>query len=440
MMKLSSKLVLYNFLSKMFIAFAFIVILPTAVDRINIIQTDRELVEKKERIMDLISESGIDSYMLADSSDAFASYNILKEEFISIENDSTYADIYSIENTQRVIDDETIDFRVLKYSFEIEGNSYILEVGKSLPKILYIQNNIKQGILIFLVAIIVLMLITDLLYTRRTLHPLKLITDKLKNTAAPSLFDKNPVKTTTSDFVRLDTTIRELMNRLDEMLAMEKDITINISHELLTPVSVLRSRLENMLIQDSMDNQAREKIEDSLRTLYRLKTLVNSLLMISRIESRQYLKEDTFKAEDVLNEVIEELEPIATDRNILVRKNLSPEHFINRANRPLVFSMFYNVLNNAIQNSETGGNISVTDHLMEGRYQVEFSDNGKGMSEEQVKNIYSRYKKKASNETGRNGIGLYMTKSIADFHQIELRVYSKPGQGTKIFFIFPKNS
>lgn len=441
MLKLSTKLVLYNFLSKLFFAFVFIVILPYAVDRINTAQTDRELVEKKEKIMDLISRSGIDSYMLTDSSDAFSSYNIFKEEFLRIEKDRNGTELYSIENTRREIENETIDFRLLKYSFDYDGNSYLLEIGKSIPRILNGQKNIKQGILIFLVAIFVLMLFSDLVYTRRTLYPLNLIINKLKNTSSPSLFDRSQVKTGTRDFIALDSTIRELMNRLDAMLAMEKDITVNISHELLTPVSVLRSRLENLLIQDSLDNQAREKIEDSLRILYRLKTLVNSLLMISRIESRQYLKEDSFRAEDVLNEVIEELEPIATDKNISIQNILSPEHFITGANQSLIFSMFYNVLNNAIQNTDPEGQIIVKDELAEGSYRVSFSDNGKGMSEEQVKNIFLRFRnKKTNNETGRNGIGLLITKSIADFHQINLKVDSVPGNGTRIIFIFPENS
>jgi signal transduction histidine kinase len=316
----------------------------------------------------------------------------------------------------------------------------MLEVGKSIPKILSVQKNIREGILIFLSAILIVMLLSDLFFTRRTLYPLNLIINKLKNTSSPSLFDKSLVKTSTLDFARLDTALGELMKRIDAMLAMEKDITVNISHELLTPVSVLRSRLENMLIQDSFDNQAREKIEDSLRILYRLKTLVNSLLMISRIESRQYLREDSFSAEEILNEVIMELEPIATDKNISIERILSSQHIINKANRSLTFSMFYNVLNNAIQNTGSEGQIIITDELAGYRYQVSVSDNGKGMTDEQVRNIFQRSGKKTNNESGRNGIGLLITKSIADFHQIELKIVSSPGKGTNIIFIFPENS
>ena len=57
------------------------------------------------------------------------------------------------------------------------------------------------------------------------------------------------------------------MNKIDDLFQKEKDITVNISHELMTPVSVLRSRLENILLQDNLDHDTSDRIEESLRTL-----------------------------------------------------------------------------------------------------------------------------------------------------------------------------
>jgi len=75
------------------------------------------------------------------------------------------------------------------------------------------------------------------------LKPLRKITDKLKEISSPAKFDRTPVKTNTSDFASLDNALRDLMIQIDESFRKEKEITINISHELLTPVSVLRSKL-----------------------------------------------------------------------------------------------------------------------------------------------------------------------------------------------------
>lgn len=439
MMKLGTKLALYNFISKLIFVVIFIAILPFIVEKINIIQTDKELVEKREMVMDLISEAGIEPFMDAEP-EAFSSYNILKEEYISIRKDSLYSNWNFIEIGKREIDNEIIEFRVLNYSFQVNGKNYVLEIGKSLPRILYAQKTIREIIIVFMLSVILLMLVSDLLFTERIVKPLKQIIRKLRKTSTPALFDQTPVLTGTSDFVQLDKTLGNIMKKMDAMFSMEKEITVNISHELLTPVSVLRSRLENMLLQENIDIETREKIEESLRTLYRLKTLINSLLLISRIESQQYLKEDSFRLSEVLSQVLEELAPLAYDKNISVLKNIGADYYVKKANRSLVFSMIYNVINNSIQNTGRDGKISISNSAYSGRYELAISDTGCGMNSEQLRNVFSRFRKKTGGASERNGIGLIITRTIADFHNIKMSISSEPGVGTKISFAFPENS
>lgn len=294
--------------------------------------------------------------------------------------------------------------------------------------------------MIFILTVILLMLVSDLLFTERIVKPLKQIIRKLKKTSTPALFDQTPVKTGTSDFAQLDLTIRDIMKMMDALFSMEKEITVNISHELLTPVSVLRSRLENMLLQNRMDMETREKIEESLRTLYRLKTLINSLLLISRIESQQYIKEDSFKMTELLDQIIDELSPLASDKDILIEKNINENQHVSKANRALIFSMIYNVLNNAIQNTDCKGRISIDSSVKNRRFELSISDTGCGMDSEQLRNVFSRFRKKPAYNKERNGVGLTITKTVADFHNINLSIASKPGTGTKISFVFPENS
>ncbi|HEX2976510.1 MAG TPA: HAMP domain-containing sensor histidine kinase [Bacteroidales bacterium] len=439
MMKLGTKLALYNFISKLFFVVIFMAILPFIVEKFNIIQTDRELVDKREQVIDLISEAGIEPFMVTEP-EAFSSYNILKEEYITIRKDSIHRDWNYIEISKREIDDEIIEFRVLNYSFQVSNQNYVLEVGKSLPRMLYVQKNMREIIIVFMISVILLMLLSDLLFTDQIVKPLKHIIRKLRKTSTPALFDQTPVKTGTTDFLQLDMTIRDIMKKMDTMFLMEKEITVNISHELLTPVSVLRSRLENMLLLDKLDIETREKIEESLRTLYRLKTLVNSLLLISRIESQQYLKEDSFELKDLLDDILEELAPIAADKEISVEKDTVARHFLEKANKSLVFSMIYNVVNNAIQNTGQNGKITINSSINNGKYEFSITDTGCGMDSEQLRHIFSRFRKKSGNESERNGIGLIITKTIADFHNIKMSISSEPGVGTKISFAFPENS
>ncbi len=84
MVKLKLKLALFNMASKLFVSVLFLILLPYIVERINLRQIDNDLIRKREQVIKLIISVGLDPFMSPDSTDVFGSYNILKEEFISI--------------------------------------------------------------------------------------------------------------------------------------------------------------------------------------------------------------------------------------------------------------------------------------------------------------------------------------------------------------------
>jgi len=436
-MKLQTKLALFNLISKLVFSALFIGFLPLIIERINTLQTDRELIDKREEVISLISQIGLEPFITSETEPGFGSYNILKEEFISLERIDLEEDWNFIEVATRIVDEETIDYRVLNYSIKIDGQTYLLEIGKSLSSIRYAAKNIRTVILLFLALFIAVTLITDLTYTARILRPLKIITRRLGTTSTPSLADFSPVVTTTKDFRQLDQTLRELMMRIDELFRKEKEITVNISHELMTPVSVLRSKLENMLMKKDLDPEIETGIDESLRTLHRLKSLINSLLMIARLESRQYLREDEVSLEELITEIKGELSPIAADAGVRITTDCPGTFIFRKANRSLLFSMFYNVVNNAIKNTPPEGSIHVRGEKTGEKYIVTITDTGRGMTEKQLEIIFSRFRTKLDPDSDSTGIGLAITKSIADFHGIGLKVKSQPDKGTEFSFIFP---
>lgn len=440
MAKLRIKLALFNLLSKLAFTAVFLLLLPYLIERINLIQTDNNLIQKREQFISLISRTGIEPFIAPDSGNVFGNYNIFKEEFISIERVDLDQNVNDIELAKRIIEGEEIPYRVLDYSFKIDGKMYLLEVGESLSRILQTERNIKKVMLVFLVLIISITFLTDLQYTRKLLRPLDIITKKLKGISDPAIFDKTPIKTTTTDFISLDNALMSLMSSIDELFRKEREITVNISHELLTPVSVLRSKLENLLIRKNIDQEIEAKIGESLKTLNRLQSLVNSLLLIARLESRQCLHEDSISVTEVLSEVIEEINPVAEDSGIALTEDFENDLLFKEANRPLIFSMFYNVVNNAVKNTPRPGEIIVKALFSENIFTVIVADTGKGMTESQMSTLFSRFKTRAENNPDGTGIGLAIAKSIADFHGIEILVRSEISKGSEFSFRFPENS
>jgi signal transduction histidine kinase len=439
-MKLKVRLSLFNLFSKLVFTAIFLLLMSFIIERINLRQVDNDLIHKREQVITLISEIGIEPFITSDSSDTFGSYNILKEEFISLERIDPEEEMNFIEVTSRLIEDEEIDYRILNYSIEVDGQKYLLEVGKSLQSIVHTGRNIRQVMLVFLISIIILTFIADYQYTRLLLRPLEKIRNKLKRISDPSLFDMSPVSTTTSDFLQLDSALRELMSHINLLFQKEKEITVNISHELLTPVSVLRSKLENILLREDLDPEIEAKTEESLKTLHRLQSLINSMLMIARIESHQYLREDTFSINEILTEIINEINPVAEDAGIMIMKELHDDYQLKQANRSLIFSMFYNIVNNAVKNSPADGHVLIKSVRQKNRYIILISDTGPGLTEIQKQFLFSRFKMRNKDSGEGTGIGLAIAKTIADFHNLEVKVDSEPGQSTKISFIFPEIS
>jgi signal transduction histidine kinase len=440
MIKLRIKLALFNLVSKVIFTVVFLIFMPWLIERVNLIQVDSGLMEKREKFIDLISRVGIEPFVTSDTGNVFGSYNILKEEFISLERIDLKENVNYIEVSPRIIEEEEIVYRVLNYSFLVDGNMYLLEVGKSLETILHTGKNISMVMLVFLVFTIIITFLTDLLYTRSLLRPLDFITKKLKGISNPSIFDKSPVATTTSDFMSLDIAIREMMAHIDELFQKEKEITVNISHELLTPVSVLRSKLENLLLQKDLDPEVSAKIEESLKTLHRLQSLVNSFLLIARIESHQYLREESVSVRDLLNEIFSEMEPVAEDAGIAIKKETDTDLQFNGANRPLLFSMFYNVVNNALKNTAPGGEVLIRSLFRNDNFIVTISDTGRGMTSEQLSTLFSRFRTRLDLKSNNTGIGLAISRSIADFHGIIISVDSEIQKGTTFSFQFHENS
>jgi signal transduction histidine kinase len=440
MMQLKTRLSLFNLLSKLVFTALFLVIMPGLIQRINLRNVDNDLIQKREKVISLISEIGIEPFITSDTSDAFGSYNILKEEFISLERIELSENWNFIEVATRLIEGEEIEYRVLNYSFGIDGQNYLLEVGKSLSSILQTGKNIRNVMLVFLVFIITITLITDLQYTRIILIPLEKIKNKLKRISDPSLFDNAPLKTATSDFHKLDSALIELMDNINLLFRKEKEITVNISHELMTPISIIRSKLENILLIENLNQEIALKVEESLKTLHRLQNLVNSLLMIARIESDQYLREDTFSINEILLDIVNELAPIAEDADVQLEKNLTDDFLARNANKSLIISMFYNVVSNAIKNTPSGGKAIVQTFINQGKYFVTIADTGKGMTEAQMKTLFLRFKTRDKSSGDGTGIGLAISKTIADFHKIEVSVSSIEEKGTIFSFIFPEIS
>lgn len=438
-MKLLTKLTLTTTFSKVAIVLLFVVLLPLLVDRVAFQSTNKLLKLQAEKVIDNIRKNGIDYYLQGDSS--YGSYTLLKEEYISLERKKNIYTADTIQTTQRIIEGDTVTYRVLNQAFQFNNQLYELEIGRTIASISQYNSPLQRIALYVLGILIILTLLIDLSFTRILLRPLKtIIQTKILNPVFPFKESPPPVNTTTVDFSYLDKSLIALMDRIKEDFDREREFTSNASHELMTPIGILQTKMENLMLLNDLDETVQEKIMEMMKTLNRLKKIVHSLLLISRIENDQYTRQDSVQPERMIREIITELEHRLEDKNIKVTVSVDTQVMLKHMNHDLLFQLFYNLINNAIRYNKQDGSIIISDKIAaDGLYAISITDTGIGIPSGDIDRIFDRFRKKNSHETESYGLGLAIVKCIAEYHTIRLEVDSTVGEGTTMTIIFVKN-
>ena len=432
-MKLLTKLTLFVTLSKLAIVILFVLLLPLLVSRVAFQYTNYYLQQQKKKVLKVIDRDGLDYYFQGDSS--YGSYTMLKEEYISLEPvTQTIAD--TIQTSQRLVEGDTLTYRVLNHEFEYQGKKYMLEVGKTIATIDQYNRPLQRMALYILGGLIVLTILADLIYTRLLLKPLNvIIRSKLVNQQFPFTKNLQPIKTSTSDFRYLDQSLINLMSKIHEDFERERAFTGNASHELLTPITILQTKMENLMMED-LDDVAQDKLVAMMKTLNRLKRIVNSLLLISRIENDQFALTEQVNLAELVNEVVEELQDRLNAKEIELTIHMQPAAPLQGVNRDLLFQLLFNVINNAIRYNRHTGKINITGTVANGKYALRIVDTGQGIAPAAIPTLFDRFQR-AGQTTGEGyGLGLSIVKAIANYHDMDLAVEAVEGEGATFTILF----
>ena len=307
-MKFWLKLAIYNSFTKFLIIIIFVAGLPKLIDQIAIIHTDIRLDHQKEKVMNVVDKIGIGNYLKEEQDSSYASYNILKEEYILLQlSPIDTPDSLSYTNQYREIEGEDVEYRVMSFTFKRGDKSYLLEIGRSLLLMSDLKTSLIQIALIVFFFVIIITVIVDLSTARQLLHPFTRIIRKIKRSNHPDNFDFEPVKTSTKDFRYLDESLNLMMAQIKDAFVKEKNFISHVSHELLTPISVVKSKIENVLVQESLSDENYLKLESTLYALSRLSKLTNNLLLISKIENQQFYKCDNVEVKYIIYVVLDML-------------------------------------------------------------------------------------------------------------------------------------
>lgn len=440
-MKIKHQLAIFNALTRLSIILVIWLALPVLVEKVIYKNIDRSLIEKKAKFIEHLDKREINDFLNRnDSTETYASFSTLHNEFLQLSRlpGKPSREKAAFINEPRVIEEEESDYRILQFGFAYEKSGYLLEIGSSLSEIKDLIFIIRMFVIGLLITIVVMTFLLDTFYIEYLLKPFYQIVDtKIRRVNQPEAFDHTPIQSATSDFRELDEVLNQMMVRINMLFKKEKQFIGNVSHELLTPIAVLKNRFENLLQNDSLDDEAVDKIADSMRTLDMVKKIINNLLLISRIENNQYETNETIGFKEMISMLLVEMEDRVDEKGLeCSQKLLSDCRF--KGNATLMQVLFRNLLINAIKYNVPKGSIVIADGFSEGRYFISISDSGIGMDEHHLKRIFERFTRLSIDQDGQ-GIGLAIVDSIAQFHHIRLEVTSLPGKGSVFSLFFPND-
>ena len=436
-MKLRTKLTLFNAISKLVIVTLFVLLLPVLIRSINKTFTDSRLRKQKDKVLQKIKSQGIRFYIPPGESD-YSAYTPINDVYVSVEEDSLAGYLDTIEDGKRKIEGDTIQYRILSHDFRADDKKYLLEIGISQDSVNERTAPLQSIAFVILVGMIILTIAADQLYSDYVLRPLgRIIKTKLIGQKFPNFGTYKKVETSTSDFQYLDISIHKMIRTIESTFQKEREFISNASHELMTPISILQSKIENMFEEEAISDEVKIRLLEMQRILNRLKSITKTLLLISQIENDQFLREDSIHISTLLHEVYDEISIRLQDKNITCNIAIAEDWLLVNINKFLLYNLFFNLINNAIKYNKEGGEIRVNVLKENEQFVVKITDTGIGISTDDLPYIFNRFKKlRQSLQQESFGLGLPIVRSIADFHHIKIEVESEKGVGSTFKLIF----
>jgi len=222
--------------------------------------------------------------------------------------------------------------------------------------------------------------------------------------------DKNIAfeKTDIREFKELNDDLERLIEKNVSVFAQQKEFTENASHELQTPLAIIKSQLDVLLQSRDLTGAQYETVEAINRSLTRAHRINRNLLLLARIENRQFAENEAVNFTELLEDGLDMLAEHIDNKNLVVRKELHA-HVTVKANKTLTEILVNNLLLNAIRHSAPGGHIHVL--LMPGVFTVS-NTGGESLNPQ---TLFKRFAS-ASKETPGTGLGLAIVMQVVQRH------------------------
>jgi two-component system OmpR family sensor kinase len=323
-------------------------------------------------------------------------------------------------------------------TLQAAGGATVL-VGRDITELRRAERRLLLSVSLAGIATLVVAVFGGWFVAGRALAPIKRISRTARAMSDGDLNARIAVEQTDSELEQVASTLNDAFDRLRTVVEQERRFIADASHELRTPISVLRAETEWALDRERTPQQYQDALTVGRRAALRMQDIVERLLALVRADVAPDVQEPAPVAmRTLIDDVAAWLAPMAQARG--VRLSISGTPFTVSGDAEQLREALNNVIANAILYNKPGGSVTITMRESAGRARIEVADTGIGIPAEAVPRVFDRFyrvDKARSREMGGSGLGLSIARTVFVAHGGNVTCTSEPGVGSMFVISLP---
>lgn len=323
-------------------------------------------------------------------------------------------------------------WRVLRSRMTYAGKPYDVLLAVPLTDVRVIMRDFRNLLLLMIPLVLMIASGGGYWISRRALTPVDEITRVAKSITVQNLSRRLVVPDTSDELQRMSEAWNDVLQRLDTAIKRIRQFTADASHELRTPVALIRATAELALRSEREPEYYRASLSTIESEATRMTDLTESLLVLARTDSNSVeMPLGPVDLNRIITEVAALSRPAAETRGLTLNAMLAGWPATALANEAGIRRLLFILLDNAFKHTPSGGTVTLSTKLAEGKVTISVCDSGEGISSEDLPHIFERfYRADRSRSSNGAGLGLSIAQMIADLHGSKIEVESTVGSGS----------
>ncbi len=340
----------------------------------------------------------------------------------------------------RGIDDKDRPFRVLTTKIQSGAHAYQATVATSLDEVQDVLASLRSLLFLATPAVLLAACLGGYWISRRAMAPVDEMTRTARSISVQDLSARLSVPNTGDELQRLAEAWNGVLARIETAMQRVRQFTADASHELRTPVALIRTTAELTLRRKREVEEYRTALQQIQAEAERMTQLTGDLLALARADSSGLETSFTdVELTEVARDIVSRMQPVAESKGIRLTASLPGEGVKVRGDEPAIRRLVMILVDNALKHTQQDGVVTVAATRNGDGVMLSVRDNGEGIDAEALPHIFERFYRADPARTGSSGsgLGLSIAQTIAQLHGANIEVETAPGAGARFSLRFP---